>query len=44
MHACSAFIVIVVVLGSFLHCLENLTDVNIYLYCTPPLKLFTVAD
>ena len=33
-----AFVVVVVVVGSFLHCLENFTNVNMYLNSTPPHK------
>ena len=41
--------IVVVVVGSFIHCLENFTNVNMYLNSTPPLKIvnysrFTVAD
>ena len=41
--------VVVVVVVSFLQCLENFTDVNMYLNSTPPFKIvnnlrFTVAD
>ena len=40
---------VVVVVGSFIHCLENFTNVNMYLNSTPPLKIvnylrFTVVE
>ena len=47
----SQVVVVVVVVGSFLQCLENFTDVNMYLNSTPPFKIVnnlrftvTVAD
>ena len=35
---------IVVVIGSFLHCLENFTDVNMYLNCTLPFKIVNCSS
>ena len=37
-----SFPLVVIVVGSFLHCLENFTDVNMYLNSTHHLKLLTI--